>query len=120
MKSESNAQIAYSGTFGNIEELPCYNPLLSAQQYKMACSDYSGNVHNPIGMGGDHAPDFATGAAALAYINGLNTSVAAGDILAYSAPLVSLKRNVEGNPRQGIQTYKSYNTTFKRCSLGKP
>ena len=112
MKSESNAQIAYSGTFGNIEELPCYNPLLSAQQYKMACSDYSGNAFNPIGMGGDHAPDFATGAAALAYINGLNTSVAAGDILAYSAPLVSLKRNVEGNPRQGIQTYKSYNTTI--------
>ena len=30
MKSESNAQIAYSGTFGNIVSLPCYNGLLSA------------------------------------------------------------------------------------------
>ena len=26
MQSESNAQIAYSGTFGAIESLPCYNP----------------------------------------------------------------------------------------------
>jgi iron complex outermembrane receptor protein len=105
MKSESNAQIAYSGTFGNIESLPCYNALLSAQQYQVACADWTG-------MGGSHAPDFATGAEALAYINGLNTAVADGTILGYSAPLTSLKRNVEGNPRQGIQTYKSYNTTL--------
>ena len=105
MKSESNAQIAYSGTFGNIESLPCYNPLLSAQQYQAACADWTG-------MGGSNAPDFATGADALAYINGLNTSVADGDILGYSAPLTSLKRNVEGNPRQEIQTYKSYNMTL--------
>ena len=67
MKSESNAQIAYSGTFGNIESLPCYNALLSAQQYQAACADWTG-------MGGSHAPDFATGAAALAYINGLEYS----------------------------------------------
>ncbi|MDB2319137.1 TonB-dependent receptor [Gammaproteobacteria bacterium] len=105
MKSESNAQIAYSGTFGNIESLPCYNALLSAQQYQVACADWTG-------MGGSHAPDFATGAAALAYINGLNTAVADGTILGYSAPLTSLKRNVEGNPRQSITTYKSYNTTL--------
>ena len=85
MKSESNAQIAYSGTFGNIESLPCYNALLSAQQYQAACADWTG-------MGGSHAPDFATGAAALAYINGLNTAVADGTILGYSAPLVSLKK----------------------------
>ena len=105
MKSESNAQIAYSGTFGNIESLPCYNSLLSAQQHQVACADWTG-------LGGSHAPDFATGAAALAYINGLNTQVADGDILGFSAPLTSLKRNVEGNPRQSIQTYKSYNTTI--------
>ena len=105
MKSESNAQIAYSGTFGNITDLPCYNALLSAQQYQVACGDWTG-------MGGSHAPDFATGAAALSYINALDASVAAGTILAYEAPLYSLKRNVEGNPRQGIQTYKSYNTTI--------
>ena len=105
MKSESNAQIAYSGTFGNIESLPCYNALLSAQQYQVACADWTG-------MGGSHAPDFATGAEALAYINGLNTAVADGTILGYSAPLTSLKRNVEGNPRQSITTYKSYNTTL--------
>ena len=105
MKSESNAQIAYSGTFGNITSLPCYNGLLSAQQYKVACSDWTG-------MGGSHAPNFATGAAALAYINGLDTAVAEGTIVGYNAPLYSLKRNVEGNPRQGIQTYKSYNTTI--------
>ena len=53
MKSESNAQIAYSGTFGNIEALPCYNALLSAQQHQVACGDW-------VGMGGAHAPDFAT------------------------------------------------------------
>ena len=105
MKSESNAQIAYSGTFGNITHLPCYNGLLSAQQYKVACSDWTG-------MGGSHAPNFADGAAALSYINGLDAAVAAGTIVDYRAPLYSLKRNVEGNPRQGIQTYKSYNTTL--------
>ena len=112
MKSESNAQIAYSGTFGNVESLPCYNALLSAQQYKLACSDYAGNAFQPVGMGGSHAPDFATAADALSYINGLNTAVADGTILGYSAPLTSLKRNVEGNPRQSIYTYKSYNTTM--------
>jgi outer membrane receptor protein involved in Fe transport len=112
MKSESNAQIAYSGTFGNIDgSLPCYNSLLSAQQYKLACSDYAGNQYQAVGMGGDHAPDFATGALALAYINGLDASVAAGDIMSYNTPLVSLKRNVEGNPRQSIYNYKSYNST---------
>jgi outer membrane receptor protein involved in Fe transport len=105
MKSESNAQIAYSGTFGNITSLPCYNALMSSQQYQVVCGDWTG-------MGGDHAPNFATGAAALAYINGLDTAVANGTIIDYSAPLYSLKRNVEGNPRQGIQTYKSYNTTL--------
>ena len=112
MKSSSNAQIAYSGTFGNIESIPCYNALLSAQQYKAACSDYAGNAFQTVGMGGSHAPDFATGALALAYINGLNTSVANEEIMSYSAPLVSLKRNVEGNPRQSIYNYKSYNSTI--------
>ena len=136
MKSESNAQIAYSGTFGNIESIPCYNALLSAQQYKAACSDYAGNAFQAVGMGGSHAPNFvtiapvaavaatATTAAvaevkgvsgeslALSYINALNASVASGDIMSYSAPLVSLKRNVEGNPRQSIYNYKSYNSTI--------
>jgi hypothetical protein len=106
MKTESNAQIAYSGTFGNIDgSVPCYNALLSAQQYQLACSDYAGNQYQAAGMGGDHAPDFATGALALAYINGLDTSVAAGDIMSYKTPLVYLKRNVEGNPRQSIYNY---------------
>ena len=105
MKSESNAQIAFSGTFGNIEYLPCYNPLLSAQQYAAACSDWTG-------MGGDHAPDFATNAAALAYISGLEIAKGNGDIIDYRAPLVSLKRNVEGNPRQSIFMIKQYNTTI--------
>ena len=113
MKTESNAQIAYSGTFGNIDgSVPCYNALLSAQQYQLACSDYAGNQYQAAGMGGDHAPDFATGALALAYINGLDTSVAAGDIMSYKTPLVSLKRNVEGNPRQSIYNYESYNSTI--------
>jgi iron complex outermembrane recepter protein len=113
MKSESNAQIAYSGTFGNISgSLPCYNPFLSAQQYKVACSDYAGNSFQAAGMGGDHAPDFATNALALAYINGLETAVANGTIMSYKTPLESLKRNVEGNPRQSIYGYKSYNTTI--------
>ncbi|MEL1232190.1 MAG: TonB-dependent receptor plug domain-containing protein, partial [Candidatus Neomarinimicrobiota bacterium] len=105
MKSESNAQIAFSGTFGNIEYLPCYNPLLSAQQYAAACSDWTG-------MGGDHAPDFASNAAALAYISGLEIAKGNGDIIDYRAPLVSLKRNVEGNPRQSIFMTKQYNTTI--------
>ena len=68
MKSESNAQIAFSGTFGNITSLPCYNALLSAQQYQTICGDWSG-------MGGSHAPDFPSAAAALAYIADLNLSL---------------------------------------------
>ena len=113
MKSESNAQIAYSGTFGAIDgSVPCYNPLLSAQQFKAACSDYAGNSFQAAGMGGDNAPDFATNALALAYINGLDTAVANETIMGYKTPLVSLKRNVEGQPRQSIYGYKSYNTTI--------
>ena len=98
MNSESNAQIAYSGTFGNISSLPCYNPLLSREQYDIVCGDW-------MGMGGDHAPDFATGAEALAYISSLDIAVGTGDIIDYSAPLVSLKRNVEGGPRQSVTKF---------------
>ena len=98
MDSESNAQIAYSGTFGNIESIPCYNPLLSRQQYDTACGNWAG-------MGGDHAPDFADAAQALAYISSLELAVGASEIIGYSAPLVSLKRNVEGGPRQNVTTY---------------
>ena len=98
MQSESNAQIAYSGTFGNITDLPCYNPLLSKQQYDTVCGNWSM-------MGGDHAPDFASGAEALAYISSLDLALGAGDILGYTAPLYSLKRNVEGDPRQNITTF---------------
>mgnify|MGYP000002893154 CR=1 FL=1 len=105
MKSESNAQIAYSGTFGNITSIPCYNPLLSEQQYQVACSNW-------VGMGGDYAPDFATSAEALAYISGLDLAVGDGDILGYNAPLTSLKRNVEGGARQAIFTYENLVQTF--------
>ena len=109
MKSESNAQIAYSGTFGNIESIPCYNPLLSAQVHQAICGDY-------IGMSGSHAPDFATGAEALAYISGLQLGIGTLDslgneIIDYRAPLTSYKRNVEGNPRQSIFMYKSFTNT---------
>ena len=104
MKSESNAQIAYSGTFGNITALPCYNAFLSEQQYNAACGDWTG-------MGGDHAPDYETGAAALAYLANLDLAVGDGSILGYKAPLYSLKRNVEGNPRQSIFAYKSFTQT---------
>ncbi len=100
MDSESNAQIAYSGTFGNVESFPCYHPLLSRQQYDTACGNW-------VGMGGDHAPDFAGSAEALAYISSLDIAVGAGDIIGYSAPLVSLKRNVEGGPRQNVTTYEN-------------
>ncbi len=121
MKSESNAQIAYSGTFGNIENIPCYNPLLSAQIYQVICGDY-------IGMVGDNAPNFVsdpvdmeggkTGAQkALAYISGLNLSIGGLDadgnkIIDFRSPLTSLKRNVEGNPRQSIYMYKSFTNTI--------
>ena len=98
MQSESNAQIAYSGTFGNITAIPCYNALLSRQQYDTVCGDWEG-------MGGDHAPDFPSAAAALAYISSLDLAVGADDIIGYSAPLYSLKRNVEGGPRQSVTTY---------------
>ena len=100
MDSESNAQIAYSGTFGAIEAIPCYNPLLSRQQYETICGNWAG-------MGGGHAPDFSSGAAALAYISSLDLAVGADDIIGYSAPLVSLKRNVEGGPRQDVTTYEN-------------
>ena len=98
MQSESNAQIAYSGTFGNITAIPCYNGLLSKQQYDTVCGNWAM-------MGGDHAPDFASAAEALAYISGLDLAVGDGDIIGYSAPLYSLKRNVEGGPRQDITTF---------------
>ena len=98
MQSESNAQIAYSGTFGNITSIPCYNPLLSRQQYDTVCGNWAR-------MGGDHAPDFASAAEALAYISSLDLAVGAEEIIGYSAPLTSLKRNVEGGPRQNITTY---------------
>ena len=104
MKSESVAQIAYSGTFGNINRFPCYNPLMSAQQYNMLCGQW-------VGMGGDHAPDFASGAAALAYISSLDIAVGNGDIIDYGAPTYHLKRNVEGNPRQGAFFYKNFVNT---------
>lgn len=95
MSSESNAQIAYSGTFGNITSLPCYNALLSKQQFDTVCGNWTG-------MGGDHAPDFESGADALAYISSLDIAVGNGDIIDYRAPLYSLKRNVEGGPRQDV------------------
>jgi outer membrane receptor protein involved in Fe transport len=98
MESESNAQIAFSGTFGNITRLPCYNAFLSEQQYDTVCGDWTG-------MGGDHAPNFTSAAEALGYIASLDQAVAAGDIIDYGAPLYSLKRNVEGNPRQSIFKY---------------
>jgi len=101
MKSESVAQIAYSGTFGNITRFPCYNPLMSAQQYEVLCGQW-------VGMGGDHAPDFASGAAALAYVSSLDIAVGNGDIIDYGAPTYHLKRNVEGNPRQGAFFYKNF------------
>ena len=105
MQSESNAQIAYSGTFGNISSLPCYNPLLSRQQYDTACGNWAG-------MGGDHAADFASAAEALAYISSLDLAVGEGDIIGYSAPLYSLKRNVEGGPRQDVTTYENTVSIF--------
>lgn len=100
MQSESNAQIAYSGTFGNITGIPCYNALLSKQQYDTICGNWTN-------MGGDHAPDFASPAAALAYISSLDLAVGAGEINSYTAPLYSLKRNVEGGPRQDITTFEN-------------
>ncbi|MCY4096204.1 MAG: TonB-dependent receptor [Gammaproteobacteria bacterium] len=100
MRSASNAQIAYSGTFGAINRLPCYNALLSRQQWEIACNDW-------IGMGGDHAPDFASGREALQYISGLEQAVSEGEIVGFEAPLYSLKRNVEGLPRQSIRTYEN-------------
>ena len=105
MQSESNAQIAYSGTFGNISSLPCYNPLLSRQQYDTVCGNWAR-------MGGDHAPDFASAAEALAYISSLDLAVGDGDIIGYSAPVVSLKRNVEGGPRQNVTTYENTVSIF--------
>lgn len=139
MESESNAQIAFSGTFGNITSLPCYNALLSEQQFNAVCGEYQG-------MGGDHAPNFGSAAEALSYIATLQQGVAAhndavaqftaaadqnnyldpdtglfsprllfeaatdasvanGGIIGFAAPLYSLKRNVEGDPRQSIFKY---------------
>ncbi len=105
MSSETNAQIAFSGTFGNITHLPCYNALLSKQQFDTVCGDWTG-------MGGDHAPNFASGTEALAYLSGLEVAVGAGDIIGYKAPLYSLKRNVEGGPRQSIRNYDNVTQVY--------
>jgi outer membrane receptor protein involved in Fe transport len=63
-------------------------------------------------MGGDFAPDFATSAEALAYISALDIAVGDGSIIDYNAPLTSLKRNVEGDPRQAIFSYDNLVQTF--------
>ena len=99
-ENESPSQIAYSGTFGDLRALPCYNANLSAQQYQAICGNWTG-------MGGDHAPNFATGAEALSYINSLNSQVADESIIDYMAPVRSLKRNVEGGPRTYATKYKN-------------
>lgn len=103
MENESPSQIAYSGTFGDLREIPCYNANLSAQQYNALCGNWTG-------MGGSHAPNFATGADALAYIASLNGQIADGSIIDYMAPATSLKRNVEGGPRKYATKYQ--NMTF--------
>ena len=105
MSSESNAQIAYSGTFGNISQLPCYNAQLSAQQWQVACGDWNG-------MGGEHAPNFTSGAQALGYISALDLAVTNDEIIGYHAPLYSLKRNVEGAPRQSITNYDNVTQVY--------
>ena len=105
MSSETNAQIAFSGTFGNITHLPCYNALLSKQQYDTVCGNWTG-------MGGDHAPNFASGTEALAYLSALEVAVGAEEIIGYRAPLYSLKRNVEGGPRQSIRNYDNVTQVF--------
>ena len=105
MKSESNAQIAYSGTFGNINAIPCYNAQMSQQQYDTICGDF-------VEIGGSYAPNFTSGSAALAYIAGLDQAVGAGTIDTYKSPMYHLKRNVEGNPRQSIYAYKQTNATL--------
>lgn len=105
MTSESNAQIAYSGTFGTITQLPCYNPLLSQQQFDIACASW-------VGMGGDHAPEFTNGDEALGYLSDLNQAKSDGTIIDFKAPLTSLKRNVEGLPRQSITSYDNVTQVF--------
>ena len=101
-KNKSPSQIAYSGTFGDLRSVPCYNANFSAQIYNAVCGNWTG-------MGGSHAPNFATGAEALAYISSLDGQVASGDIIAYKAPIRSLKRNVEGGPRK-------YSTLFENIT----
>ena len=98
--NDSISQIAYSGTFGDLRKVPCYNANMSAQQYQLVCGNWTG-------MGGAHAPDFATGSAALAYISSLNSQVADGSIIDYHAPIRSLKRNVEGGPRKFTQSFEN-------------
>ena len=105
MASESNAQIAYSGTFGTISQFPRYNPLLSQQQFDVACGNW-------VGMGGDHAPEFADGDEALSYLSNLNQAKSDGTIIDFKAPLTSLKRNVEGLPRQSITSYDNVTQVF--------
>ena len=99
-KNKSPSQIAYSGTFGDLRAVPCYNANFSEQIYNAVCGNWTG-------MGASHAPDFVDGDAALAYISSLNGQVADETILAYSAPIRSLKRNVEGGPRKYSTLYEN-------------
>ena len=99
-KNQSPSQIGYSGTFGDLRSVPCYTANFSAQIYNAVCGNWTG-------MGGSHAANFATGADALAYISALNGQVADESILAYSAPIRSLKRNVEGGPRTFATKYEN-------------
>ena len=98
MSSESNAQIAYS------EHLAISN------RYLATTPCYPGNSTTRFVATGREwvaimRPNFDTGAGALAYISALDIAVGAEEIIDYRAPLYSLKRNVEGGPRQNITSF---------------
>jgi outer membrane receptor protein involved in Fe transport len=55
MRNTSDAQIAASGDFFNSSFIPCNNPLFTAQQAALFCSDTANLIPNPSGNAADPA-----------------------------------------------------------------
>jgi outer membrane receptor protein involved in Fe transport len=100
MDDRTVAQIAASGNFGNTLSINCDNPLLSAQQLATVCNDdnYITQVL-PTGF-----PLAQTGAP----IDFVNTVPGAANPTYRRGFLQTLRRNVEGGPRQDDLQHTSY------------
>lgn len=108
MDDRTVAQIAPSGNFGNTLSVNCDNPLLSAQQLAIVCAP--GNLVNavlPTGfplVGADQDGDGVVDPV----IDFVNTVPGAANATYNRGFLQTLRRNVEGGPRQSDLQHTSF------------